>query len=157
MATIRPAPNATTNGSHGPGPSRLKDPTEVVLAFLAALERLDVDAARALLDPEIEYQNVPLPPARGIREVEKQLNGFMKLARGFRVINHNVAAEGPVVLTERTDIFTIGRVDAGFWVCGTFEVHDGLITLWRDRFDWVDLGLSFVRGGVKAVVHKIRP
>ena len=132
-------------------------PTEVVLAFLAALERLDVDAARALLDPEIEYQNVPLPPARGIREVEKQLNGFMKMARGFRVINHNVAAEGPVVLTERTDIFTIGRVDAGFWVCGTFEVHDGLITLWRDRFDWVDLGLSFVRGGVKAVVHKIRP
>ena len=113
MATIRPAPNATTDGSDGPGPSRLTDPTEVVLAFLAALERLDVDAARALLDPEIEYQNVPLPPARGIKEVEKQLNGFMKLARGFRVINHNVAAEGPVVLTERTDIFTIGRVDAG--------------------------------------------
>ena len=154
MATIRPAPNATTDGSDGPGPSRLTDPTEVVLAFLAALERLDVDAARALLDPEIEYQNVPLPPARGIKEVEKQLNGFMKLARGFRVINHNVAAEGPVVLTERTDIFTIGRVDAGFWVCGTFEVHDGRITLWRDRFDWIDVLSSYPRGLVRKVLGR---
>ena len=39
---------------------------DVVERFLDALERLDVDAAIGLLDPDIEYQNVPFPPARGI-------------------------------------------------------------------------------------------
>ena len=40
---------------------------DTVEAFLAALERLDIDAALELSDPEIVYQNVPFPPARGSR------------------------------------------------------------------------------------------
>ena len=47
------------------------DPVEVVRAFLAALERLDVDGALELTSPDIVYQNVPLPPARG-REAFEQ-------------------------------------------------------------------------------------
>ena len=38
---------------------------EVVETFLAALARLDVDAVGELLDPDVVYQNVSLPPARG--------------------------------------------------------------------------------------------
>ena len=59
---------------------------------------------------------------------------------------HHIAADGPVVLTERTDVLGVGPVRAAFWVCGTFEVHDGRITVWRDRFDFADLTWSFVRG-----------
>mgnify|MGYP001187628408 CR=1 FL=1 len=125
---------------------------EVVQEFLEALEGFDVDRARELLDPAIVYQNVPFPPARGIDAVEKQLRGFEKVSSKFAVVTHNIAENGPVVLTERTDIFTVGRVDAAFWVCGTFEVHDGRITVWRDRFDFVDVGLSFVRGAAKALL-----
>lgn len=148
------SPRTSSTISSTPAPT---DPTEVVRAFLTALEALDLPAAMALCHPDVVYQNVPLKPARGRAQVETTLRQMLRFASAFRVDYINVAADGPVVLTERTDVITTGPVAAGFWVCGTFEVHDGLITLWRDRFDWVDLGLSFVRGGVKAVVHKIRP
>lgn len=127
---------------------------EVVEAFLGALERLDVDAAVALLDPSIVYQNVPLPAARGVAAVEKQLRWLARYGRGFEVQWHNVAANGPVVLTGRTDVLTFGPVSGAFWVCGTFEVRDGRIVLWRDRFDFADFLFSFVRGGVRAVLGR---
>ena len=129
---------------------------EVVEAFLGALERLDMDAAVALLDPAIVYQNVPLPAARGIRAVEKQLRWMARYGDGFEVVHHNIAANGAVVLTERTDILTVGPIDAAFWVCGTFEVRDGKITLWRDRFDFVDFVLAWVRGALKALLPSRR-
>jgi limonene-1,2-epoxide hydrolase len=129
---------------------------EVVEAFLRSLERLDIEAAVALLDPAVEYQNVPLPAARGIDAVEKQLRLLARYGKGFEAVEHNIAANGPVVLTERTDILSIGPIDAAFWVCGTFEVRDGKIILWRDRFDFVDFLLSWVRGALKAVLGRSR-
>lgn len=125
---------------------------EVVQAFLGALERLDIDAAVDLLDRAVVYQNVPLPSARGIDAVEKQLRFMGRYGTGFEVVHHNIAANGAVVLTERTDILTVGPIDAAFWVCGTFEVRDGKITLWRDRFDFVDFTLAWLRGAVKALL-----
>ena len=125
---------------------------EVVLEFLGHLERLDVDAALGLMADDAVYQNVPLPPDRGREAVRRTLDRMMGLGSGFRVEHHNIAANGPVVLTERTDVLSIGKVDAAFWVCGTFEVHDGRITLWRDRFDWVDFTLAWVRGAGKALL-----
>jgi limonene-1,2-epoxide hydrolase len=124
----------------------------VVRDFLAALERLDIDAAADLLAPDVVYQNVPFPPARGKAAVERQLRWLARYGSGFEVTYDNVASEGPVVLTERTDVLVFGRLNAAFWVCGTFEVHDGRITLWRDRFDKVDFALSLVRGVLKALV-----
>jgi limonene-1,2-epoxide hydrolase len=112
------------------------DPTGVVRAFLAALESLDVDAALALASPEIVYQNVPLPPARGIEQFGRQLRFLERYCTGFEAQLHSIAADGGTVLTERTDVLERGTLRAAFWVCGTFEVEDGRITLWRDRFDW---------------------
>jgi limonene-1,2-epoxide hydrolase len=129
---------------------------EVVEAFLGALEQLDIDAAVALLDPAVVYQNVPLPAARGIDAVEKQLRFLGRYGKGFRVVHHNIAANGRVVLTERTDILSLGPIDAAFWVCGTFEVRDGKITLWRDRFDFVDFTLAWLRGAFKALLARTR-
>lgn len=127
---------------------------DVVREFLSALERLDVDAAVALLAPDVVYRNIPLPAARGRAAVEKQLRWLQRFGSGFEVEYDNVAANGPIVLTERTDVLVFGRLRAAFWVCGTFEVHDGLITLWRDRFDFVDFTLAFVRGGLKLLVGR---
>lgn len=135
-----------------PAPSATTEEIEVVLAFLGHLERLDLDAALALMSEDAVYQNVPLPPDRGRAAVRRTLDRMMGVGSGFRVENHNVAANGPVVLTERTDVLSVGRVDAAFWVCGTFEVHDGRITLWRDRFDWVDFSLAWLRGAGKALL-----
>lgn len=125
---------------------------EVVRAFLSALERLDIDAAAELLAPDVIYQNVPFPPARGKDAVLEQLRWLGRNASAFGVEYHNVAGEGPVVLTERTDTLTFGKVSAAFWVCGTFEVHDGRITLWRDRFDLLTCIGAFVQGALKALL-----
>ncbi|MSO86641.1 MAG: limonene-1,2-epoxide hydrolase [Acidimicrobiia bacterium] len=127
---------------------------ELVQQFLAALERLDIDAAVEFLDPAIVYQNVPIPPARGRAAVEKQLRWLGRYGRGFEVQWHNVAANGPIVLTERTDVLTFGSVRAAFWVCGTFEVRDGRIVLWRDRFDVADVVWSFLRGTARALLPR---
>lgn len=127
---------------------------DVVRDFLGALERFDIDAAVELLAPEIVYQNVPFPAARGVPAVERQLRGLARWCSGFEVRYDNVATHGPTVLTERTDIISLGPVDAAFWVCGTFEVHDGRITLWRDRFDFVNLTWAFIRGLVRALLGR---
>lgn len=124
---------------------------EVVRDFLDALERLDIDAASDLLAPDVVYQNVPLPPATGKDAVLEQLRWLGRNADAFGVEYHNIASDGPVVLTERTDVLTFGKVSGSFWVCGTFEVHDGLITLWRDRFDYLTFAWSFLRGAARAV------
>ena len=132
--------------------SATRSEISVVRDFLGALERLDIDAAVDLLAPDVVYQNVPFPPARGKAAVERQLRWLGRYGSGFEVTYDNVAADGAVVLTERTDVLVFGRLKAAFWVCGTFEVHDGRITLWRDRFDMVDFALSFVRGALRALV-----
>jgi limonene-1,2-epoxide hydrolase len=129
------------------------DPMATVTAFLAALERLDVDAALALGAPDMVYQNVPLRPARGIGSVERQLRGMMRNCTGFEARVTHMAADGPVVLTERVDVLRFRAVEAEFWVCGTFEVLDGKITLWRDYFDWTTFLVATARGVVKAAVR----
>jgi limonene-1,2-epoxide hydrolase len=137
-------------------PTTVSSEIEVVQQFLGALERIDVDGAVALLHPDVVYQNVPFPPARGRSEVERQLRMLERFGAGFEVRWHNVAANGPIVLTERTDVITIGKVPGAFWVCGTFEVRDGLVVLWRDRFDFADFTWSFVRGGLRALRNRVR-
>lgn len=112
------------------------EPVEVVRAFLAALERLDLDAALALTADDIVYQNVPLPPARGRAAFERQIRFLERYCTGFEAEIHTIAADGDSVLTERTDALIRGGLRAAFWVDGTFEVVDGRITVWRDRFDW---------------------
>ena len=125
---------------------------EVVRSFLGALEALDADTLLELTDPEIVYQNVPFPPARGIDEFERQMRWFERQATGFEAQVHNIAADRAVVLTERTDVLSRGRFSAAFWVCGTFEVRDGKVVLWRDRFDFADVIVACVKGLVRALL-----
>lgn len=119
--------------------------TEVVEAFLDALQDLDVDRALGLCAEDVFYQNVSLPPARGKAAVEKQLRGMARLGAGFRIEVRNIAAKGPVVLTERVDTIVRGGFEMEFWVCGSFEVREGRISVWRDYFDWG----NFMAAGVK--------
>lgn len=130
---------------------------EVVRAFLGALERLDADAVLDLSDPAIVYQNVPLPPARGRAAFEKQMRWFERYMTGFEAHIHNIAADGPTVLTERTDVIEFGMVRVAFWVCGTFEVADGRVTVWRDRFDFADVTVALLRGALRALVLTLWP
>lgn len=135
----------------------LTDPQAVVEAFLHALAASDVDGAAALVADDIRYVNVGLPAVRGRARVAKVLGGLAKPGTSFEVYLHAVSADGPVVLTERTDVLVFGSVRVQFWVWGRFDVHDGQITLWRDSFDFVDIARAMVRGLVGVVVRSARP
>jgi limonene-1,2-epoxide hydrolase len=124
--------------------------TEVVQAFLAELEDGETERALALCADDVVYQNVPLPADRGKAAVEKTLGRMGKVVTGFEARVVNIAANGPVVLTERIDVLSRGDFASEFWVCGTFEVHDGRITLWRDYFDWTTFFAAGVKGAGKA-------
>jgi limonene-1,2-epoxide hydrolase len=126
----------------------------VVEAFLGALEALDIDGALALCHPDVTYQNVPLPPARGKDATAAQLRILSRYCSGFQAITHNIAANGGVVLTERTDVIEVGRFKPAFWVCGTFEVRDGLIVSWKDYFDYADVTVAVLKAAVKALLRR---
>lgn len=84
------------------------DPVEVVTTFLAALEELDIDRALELVSPDIVYQNVPLPPARGTAQFARQMRFVERWFTGFEAEVHTIAADGTSVLTERTDVLERG-------------------------------------------------
>jgi limonene-1,2-epoxide hydrolase len=133
----------------------MTDPKATVLEFLSALEELDIDRALGYLDAEVVYQNVPLPPARGLAAVEKQLRMMSKYGTGFEARTHHIAADGPIVLTERTDVLRRGSFEVEFWVCGVFEVREERIVLWRDYFDWTTFLAAGAKGAGKAAVAGI--
>jgi limonene-1,2-epoxide hydrolase len=111
----------------------MNDAISVVERFFGLVEQNQAASAVALLAPDVVWRNTGLPTVRG-RKVGGMLLDMERRRIGFRVDLHHVAADGDVVLTERTDHLTYRRWTSAFWVCGTFEVRDGLITLWDDHF-----------------------
>ncbi|GAA4539369.1 limonene-1,2-epoxide hydrolase family protein [Amycolatopsis samaneae] len=134
----------------------MTEPQDVVEHFLRALENLDIDGALAFASDDIVYQNVPLPPARGRAAVEKQLRLLTRFGTGFEARTRHIAANGPIVLTERTDVLRSGAWEAKFWVCGTFEVVDDEIVLWRDYFDWTTFLAASAKGAGLAALAGAR-
>ena len=47
----------------------------------------------------------------------------------------HLLSDGGIVMVERVDYVRLGGQRAGLRVAGVFEVHDGVITRWRDYFD----------------------
>jgi limonene-1,2-epoxide hydrolase len=133
------------------------DPQSVVEGFLAAMAAGDARAAAELVADDILYVNVGLPAIRGKRGVEKVLALLDRPGAGFEVYLHAISAEGPVVLTERTDVLLMGRLRIQFWVWGRFEVRDGRITLWRDSFDFLDLAKANLRAVAALLIPSLRP
>ncbi len=122
------------------------DPAEVVRDFLLALQADELDRALELLTDDAVWINVTLPTVRGRRGIERVLRFLNRTGGRFRVHFHNVASDGNVVLTERTDALILGRFEQRLWVYGRFEVVNGRITLWRDSFDWLDTTIALFRG-----------
>ena len=69
---------------------------------------------------------------------------------------HHIAVNGTVVLTERTDTVIFGTERAPFWVCGTFDVRDGKVAVWRDHFDWAGFAVSAISALARAGVKRVR-
>jgi limonene-1,2-epoxide hydrolase len=123
-------------------------PDLTVRSFLEHLARQETDAALALLDDEVVWRNTGLPAFQGQR-VHGMLRDMKSRGIGFDVQWKHVAADGNVVLTDRTDVISAGPWETSFGVRGTFEVRDGKIVLWDDAFSWLELLGSGVVGLAK--------
>ncbi len=111
-------------------------PTDTVRAFLKAMEVLDYPAATALVAPDCVYTNPPpIGTVTGPGGVRAVLEPFFAptIENEFRILRE--AAQGPVVICERLDRHRLADKWVELPVTGVFEVHDGLITYWRDYFD----------------------
>jgi limonene-1,2-epoxide hydrolase len=133
------------------------DPRAVVEAFLDALAVPELERAAELLAEDVVYTNVGLPSIVGRDNVLRTLARLDRPSASFEVYVHAISADGPTVLTERTDVLGLRRFRAQFWVTGRFDVVDGMITLWRDSFDYFDILRSAVRGVAAMAVPGLTP
>jgi limonene-1,2-epoxide hydrolase len=140
------ADSADDHPKKTPAGEREIAPTAVVERFLELLRVSDLDAAMELLAVDVRYENVGMPTVHGRERVRRLFRGMSGGGGGFDVRNHTIAADGPSVMTERTDVLKFRRLRVQLWVCGRFDVRDGQIVLWRDYFDYVNFGIALVRG-----------
>lgn len=116
-----------------------------VEGFIEAWNQSDLAAIEAALDDAVIYHNIPMEPIAGKNPVVEVIRGFLAGTTACNWETHHIAANGPIVMTERTDQFTLanGR-EAAVRVMGTFEIAaDGRITHWRDYFDRVEMEREF--------------
>ena len=110
-------------------------PTDVVKKFCAAWSDNDLDALMAFFTDDAVYHNIPMDPITGRDTIKSFIAGFAGGAEQIDFRVRNIVADGPVVLTERVDVFLLPNGKVELPVMGTFEVKDGKIAAWRDYFD----------------------
>lgn len=104
--------------------------------FLGAMEVLDYDNALTMIADNCEYTNPPpLGTVHGPAGVRAVLEPFFAptIENEFRILRE--AVTGPVVVLERLDRHRLADKWVELPVTGVFEIHEGLITYWRDYFD----------------------
>jgi len=118
----------------------MESPIEVVRRFCAAWsDNIGAAELAAFFTGDDVYHNIPLAPVIGREAIANNIASFIRPgapgieAIQFRVIN--IAANGPIVMTERVDVFKLPSKSFELPVMGIFEVRDGKISAWRDYFD----------------------
>jgi limonene-1,2-epoxide hydrolase len=120
--------------------SKMERPIQVVRRFCAAWSD-NVGAAElaAFFSDNAVYHNIPLAPVTGRQAIANNFATFIRPGApgieslALRLIN--IVAEGPIVMTERVDVFKVPNKSFELQVMGIFEVRDGKIDAWRDYFD----------------------
>lgn len=110
-------------------------PIELVTRFCAEWATGDLDLILAYLADDAVYHNIPLAPVTGWAEIRATIEGFSAGVERIEFRLLAIAANGPMVLTERVDVFTFATHSIELPVMGAFEVADDHLTAWRDYFD----------------------
>lgn len=105
---------------------------KVVMDFCNSFN--EIDKAVALLSPDAYVRMVEdAPGVYGPAATAAGLKGFMANGEKISVKFNNVAASGPVVVTNRIDTMaTPGKPDQVYNVVGVFVVKGGKIKEWSD-------------------------
>ena len=121
-------------------------PMAVVERFCSAWSQPDTSLLRAFFADDAVYHNMPIDPVVGVDNIMAFIESFVGGAQGIEFKVHHIVAEGEVVMTERTDVFTYPHAVIELPVMGTFEVRNGKIGAWRDYFD-LNQFMSQLSGG----------
>lgn len=118
----------------------MESPIELVRRFCAAWSNnAATEDLAAFFTDDAVYDNIPMAPVTGREAIANNIATVIRPgAPGIRSIDFrviNIAANGPVVMTERVDVFTLPNRTFELQVMGTFEVSDDRIRAWRDYFD----------------------
>ncbi|BBX65570.1 hypothetical protein MSAS_47440 [Mycobacterium saskatchewanense] len=121
------------------------------------METRDAEALRPFLAENATYQNVGMPASIGLQAVLDDLGGqFAAFPDSYAYEIINIAANGPVVLTERIDYVRTPTGElAGIPVMGTFAVDAGKITRWTDYWDTALLAKVFAGDDVHVLLPKV--
>ena len=118
----------------------MESPIEVVRRFCGGWsDNIGTAELAAFFTDDAVYHNIPLAPVTGREAIANTIDSFIRPGPPgierieFRVMN--IAANGPVVMTERVDAFRLSDKSFELQVMGTFEVTDGKVSAWRDYFD----------------------
>lgn len=109
-----------------------------VAAFIAAVERRDIDAVCDALTEDVRYANVPHPPVLGRDGVRELLGPFLRRCTATRWDVVSAAFAGDTAFAERVDRFWIDGREYRIECTGVYRIEDGGIAEVRD---YVDLGV----------------
>lgn len=115
---------------------------QVVESLFNALVDGDVEAANARLADDIAWHNTGLPTVKG-KGVRRILAALPKVRMRFSAEDYDFSDLGDGrVRFDRKDTLAWGPVSSTFFVSGTFQVRDGKVSRWDDRY-----GMGEVLGG----------
>ncbi len=121
----------------------MSTPTETVQAFMAAFIAAwpggDAADLERFFSQDAVYHNIPMEPVQGRDAILATFTEFMALGGEVRVDIPHMVADGTIVMTERVDHFVGPDQTISLPLMGITEVHDGVITAWRDYFDLTQL------------------
>jgi limonene-1,2-epoxide hydrolase len=108
---------------------------EVAESFLDAFKVMDFGTALSLLSDDVEYTDIPIGTVSGRQGVREVLGPFFAPIHENEFVLVRRAVSDSVVFIERLDHHCLDHGWRELRVHSVFEVHDGLITVWRDNFD----------------------
>jgi limonene-1,2-epoxide hydrolase len=118
----------------------MESPIDLVRRFCAAWStNASTAELAAFFADEAVYHNIPFTPISGKDAIADNIDSFIRPgppgieAIEFRLVN--IAANGPIVMTERTDVFKVAGRSFELPVMGAFEIDGDKIQAWRDYFD----------------------
>jgi len=116
-------------------PAMAEEPIELVRRFCSEWSTMDVDDFVSYFTDDAVYHNVPMEPCVGRDEIRTFAEEFIGSMQGLDVEIHHILADGPIVVTERTDVVVYPHVTIRVPIMGIFEIDDGKIARWREYFD----------------------
>ncbi len=110
---------------------------EFIATFMEAWPQGDAAKLGSFFSEDAVYHNMPMEPIRGREAILATFTEFMAMGGQVGVEIVHIVADGAIVMTERVDHFTGAGAETtiSLPMMGIIEVHDRVITAWRDYFD----------------------